>query len=98
MLIVKVFSRSQTDGGIHLGHSENMPDTDQPHLVPIGCSAGAGQQQGESGALELLTHLPQEMSEGTTWRTFNKAQRLQQKIPQEHTAGIHIKYLDNYGV
>ena len=38
------------------------------YLVAIGCGAGAGQQQGERRALQLLAHLPQEVSEGATWR------------------------------
>lgn len=37
------------------------------YLVAVGCYTGAGEQQGEGGALEFLTHLPQEMTEGAAW-------------------------------
>lgn len=38
------------------------------HLVLIDSRAGAQQQQGEGGALELFTHLPKEVTERSTWK------------------------------
>lgn len=38
------------------------------YLVAVGCSAGAGQQQREDRALQLLAHLPQEVPEGAAWQ------------------------------
>lgn len=39
------------------------------YLVAVGCSAGAGQQQGQDRALQLLTNLPQEVPEGAACNT-----------------------------
>lgn len=38
------------------------------HLVLIDSRAGAQQEQGEGGALELFTHLPKEVTERSTWK------------------------------
>lgn len=38
------------------------------HLVLIDSRAGAQQEQGEGGALELFAHLPKEVTERSTWK------------------------------
>ncbi|KAL2298379.1 hypothetical protein Nmel_015373 [Mimus melanotis] len=55
------------------------------HLVLIDSRAGAQQEQGEGGALELFTHLPKEVTERPTWeRERGNNENIALTVPWSH--------------